>query len=128
MFLHLSVSHSVHGGGCLPQCMLGYTVSSASACLYRHGCCCGRYASYWNAFLFTLFLMPAFFDFLDYNRCTERLGFCRNVATCERTWTSARCHCADRYQGDRCDNCTERFQGDGCTECADDYYGNSCGN
>ena len=24
MFLHLSVSHSVHGG-CLPQCMLGYT-------------------------------------------------------------------------------------------------------
>ena len=25
MFLHLSVSHSVHGRGCLPQCMLGYT-------------------------------------------------------------------------------------------------------
>ena len=29
MFLHLSVSHSVHsgvgGGVCLPQCMLGYT-------------------------------------------------------------------------------------------------------
>ena len=26
MFLHLSVSHSVHkGGGCLPQCMMGYT-------------------------------------------------------------------------------------------------------
>ena len=26
MFLHLSISHSVHmGGGCLPQCMLGYT-------------------------------------------------------------------------------------------------------
>ena len=24
MFLHLSVSHSVHRG-CLPQCMLGYT-------------------------------------------------------------------------------------------------------
>ena len=24
MFLHLSVSHSVHRGGCLPQCMLGY--------------------------------------------------------------------------------------------------------
>ena len=24
MFLHPSVSHSVHGG-CLPQCMLGYT-------------------------------------------------------------------------------------------------------
>ena len=29
MFLHLSVSHSVHkGGGCLPQCMLGYTPRS----------------------------------------------------------------------------------------------------
>ena len=29
MFLHLSVRHSVHGaggGGCLPHCMLGYTV------------------------------------------------------------------------------------------------------
>ena len=25
MFLHLSVSHSVHKGECLPQCMLGYT-------------------------------------------------------------------------------------------------------
>ena len=25
MFLHLSVSHSVHGGGYLPQCILGYT-------------------------------------------------------------------------------------------------------
>ena len=25
MFLQLSVSHSVHRGLCLPQCMLGYT-------------------------------------------------------------------------------------------------------
>ena len=32
------------------QCMLGYTVPSA--CWDRHGYCCGRYASYWNAFLF----------------------------------------------------------------------------
>ena len=31
------------------QCMLGYTVPSA--CWDRHGYCCGRYASYWNAFL-----------------------------------------------------------------------------
>ena len=31
------------------QCMLGYTVPSA--CWNRHGYCCGRYASYWNAFL-----------------------------------------------------------------------------
>ena len=38
MFLHLSVSHFVHRGGCLPQCMLRYTP--------------GRYASYWNALLF----------------------------------------------------------------------------
>ena len=26
MFLHLSVSHSVHMGGCLPQCMLEYNL------------------------------------------------------------------------------------------------------
>ena len=53
MFLHPSVSHSVHRG-CLPQCMLGYTPMG------RHhpadGYCCGRYASYWNAFLFEIFL------------------------------------------------------------------------
>ena len=30
MFLHLSVSHSVHGVG-LPQCMLGYTPSPPGA-------------------------------------------------------------------------------------------------
>ena len=51
------------GGGCLPQCMLWYTPPLAdippgqtpplpSACWDRHGYCCGRYASYWNAFLF----------------------------------------------------------------------------
>ena len=83
MFLHLSVSHSVHRGGCLPQCMLGYTPRQKppwtdppgqthplpstcwdtlpcpvhagihpppSTCWDRHGYCCGRYASYWNAF------------------------------------------------------------------------------
>ena len=32
------------------QYMLGYTVSSA--CWDKHGYCCGRYTSYWNAFLF----------------------------------------------------------------------------
>ena len=56
MFLHLSVSHSVHGGGSASvhsgihppaQCMLGYTVPSA--CWDRHASC--WYASYWNAFL-----------------------------------------------------------------------------
>ena len=34
------------------QCMLGYTVPSAS--WDRHGYCCRRYASYWNAFLLIL--------------------------------------------------------------------------
>ena len=29
MFLHLSVSHSVHRGMCVPQCMLGYTPQKA---------------------------------------------------------------------------------------------------
>ena len=93
MFLHLSVSHSVHRRVCLSacwdtptlgrhhplgrhlplgrhppradtplpsaccdthtpaKCMLGYT-PLPSACWDRHGYCCGRYASYWNAFLF----------------------------------------------------------------------------
>ena len=43
------------------QCLLGYTHPHPvhagihplpSACWDRHGYCCGRYASYWNAFLF----------------------------------------------------------------------------
>ena len=88
MFLHLSVSHSVHGR-CVPactgadtpqtdtpwsdtppgrhppgqtplgrhppaQCMLGHTHTHTHlprACWDTHGYCCGRYASYWNAFL-----------------------------------------------------------------------------
>ena len=63
------------------------------------------------------------FDFLDYNKCSEQPRFCLNGATCEPTWTSAVCHCADRYQGDRCENCTARFQGDGCDECVDGNNG-----
>ena len=30
MFLHLSVSHSVHRWGCLPQCMMGYIPQEAA--------------------------------------------------------------------------------------------------
>ena len=77
MFLHLSVSHSIHRGVYIPacikqiplgrhplpsacwdtppaQCMLGYT-PFPSACWGTHppsGHCCGRYTSYCNAFLF----------------------------------------------------------------------------
>ena len=79
MFLHLSVSHFVHGEGqCLPQCMLGYTPLWAaphwadtlreadtpweqtsprgdtplcSAC-WEIWATSGRYASYWNAYMF----------------------------------------------------------------------------
>ena len=71
LFLPLSVSHSVHRGGvCLSTCLdthppgrhppgqtfpfpvqLGYT-PPPSACWDRHGYCCGRYVSYWKAFLF----------------------------------------------------------------------------
>ena len=57
MFLRLSVSHSVHGGVSAGQNPPGQTP------LGRHptghtdspadGYCCGRYASYWNVFLFT---------------------------------------------------------------------------
>ena len=87
MFLHLSVSHSVHGegpgrggawlggsapGGCLVQgvpglgdawsggCLVsGGGVPGPGGCLVRGGVetppdgyCCGRYASYWNAFFY----------------------------------------------------------------------------
>ena len=78
MFLHLSVSHSVHGGGgvCYPSmhsrwypsviaggsalrggvCSPGVPAPVGGACLETplkaDGYCCGRYASYWNAFLF----------------------------------------------------------------------------
>ena len=65
--------------------------------------------------------------FLDYNRCVEEPGFCLNNATCERTLTSARCHCTNLYQGDRCDNCIDkRFQGDGCQECSPRFQGDDC--
>ena len=60
MFLHLSVSHSVHRGGVCP-CACWDTHPRAdtplgrhplpSACWNIHGYCCRRFASYWNAFL-----------------------------------------------------------------------------
>ena len=43
------------------QCMLGYThtpPSLPSACWDRHGYCCRRFASYWNAFLLKKSLLP----------------------------------------------------------------------
>ena len=49
-----SVSHSVHRGGgvcpggCVSQHALGQTPSPLG------GHCCGRYASYWNAFFFVI--------------------------------------------------------------------------
>ena len=65
MFLHLSVSHSVHRG-CVSQHAFGAdtpppadlplgrnpTPLSRHTPLLPDGHCCGRYASYWNAFLF----------------------------------------------------------------------------
>ena len=44
------------------------------------------------------------------------------------TVTGARCHCPDRYQGDRCDKCAEKFQGDGCQECSLRFQGDECDN
>ena len=86
MFLHRSVILFAGAGGCLPQCMLGYTpplgrhplgrhptpwadtpLPSACwdthtplprACCDRHGYCCGRYALYWNTFLLNKYLVP----------------------------------------------------------------------
>ena len=46
-------------GGCLPQCMLGYTTTTTPRQTpppWADGHCCGRYASYWNAFLFNLLI------------------------------------------------------------------------
>ena len=62
VLLDLSVSHSVHGGESLPQCMMGYTHTHnrpreadhppppCSAC-WEIRATSGRYASYWNAYL-----------------------------------------------------------------------------
>ena len=55
MFLHLSVSHSVHGGVCLSACWdtpLGADPPLRSAC-WEIRSTSGRYASYWNAILFS---------------------------------------------------------------------------
>ena len=49
-----------------------------------------------------------------YDKCEEVPGFCLNGATCESVWTSARCHCTDRFQGDRCDRCSDGYYGDTC--------------
>ena len=70
MFLHLSVSHSVHRGLSAPvhagihhspgQTPPGPTPHPADtprqATPTEDGYCCGRYASYWNAFLLYLTL------------------------------------------------------------------------
>ena len=64
--------------------------------------------------------------FVDYDKCVEEPGFCLNGATCQRQWTGARCLCAPRFQGERCDSCVDRYQGDDCEECADGFNGDLC--
>ena len=82
MFSQACVKNSVHGGGCLPHCMLGYTHTHTHTHtpwthlsppghrtrwthtpLHTHTHpaypplpphCSGRYALYWNAFLFQM--------------------------------------------------------------------------
>ena len=52
MFLHLSVSHSIHGRGggvCLSARWDTHLLPSAR--WDRHGYCCRWHASYWNTFL-----------------------------------------------------------------------------
>ena len=54
IFSQACVKNSVHGG-CLPQCMLGYTHTQTTPGQTPpppDGHCNGRYASYWNVFLF----------------------------------------------------------------------------
>ena len=57
MFLHLSVSHSVHRGEDLGRCPPPGTGTPPGQ-VHRpvDGYCWGRYASYRNAFLFTIFV------------------------------------------------------------------------
>ena len=83
-YVFTGVCLSTRGRGCLPQCMLGYppeqtppspgsrhpltreqtppapiweqTPSRSRHLPGRDGHCCGRYASYWNAFLFSFLL------------------------------------------------------------------------
>ena len=66
-YVFTRVCDSVHGAGCLPQCMLGYTPRGqtspqeqtppaadppgSSAC-WEIRATRGRYASYWNAYFF----------------------------------------------------------------------------
>ena len=60
MFLHLSVSHSVHGGGgvCLSACWdtppREQTPTRPCSACWEIRATSGRYASYWNAYLFVL--------------------------------------------------------------------------
>ena len=61
------------------------------------------------------------------DRCLAAPEFCLNGGTCEITMTGARCHCTDRFLGDRCDQCSEGFQGDQYDSCAHGYYGDKCG-
>ena len=85
MFLHLSVSHSVHRGG-LPQCMLGYhppgpgnpleqTPRDQAPPRSRHppadSYCCGRYASYWNALLFKFSILNYFSHYKCLRWCSS---------------------------------------------------------
>ena len=50
-YVFTRVCDSVHGGGGLPQCMLGYHPPGSRPPGIRS--MSGRYASYWNAFLYT---------------------------------------------------------------------------
>ena len=40
--------------------------------------------------------------FIEYDVCADQPGFCKNSGSCERQWTTARCHCAAGYYGDQC--------------------------
>ena len=55
-YVFTPVCLSTGGGACLPQCMLGYHPPEQTprdqTPPTADGYCCGRYASYWNAFLF----------------------------------------------------------------------------
>ena len=63
------------------QCILGYTLLS-SVCWDRHGYCCGRYASYRNAFLSLKGFYSGYLRLAGTSTVTSVSVYCDEAAIC----------------------------------------------
>ena len=73
-FLHLSLSHSVQGGDVYPSVCWDTPAQADPPPIAADGYCCGRYTSYWNAFLFSrIFLQKVLVSF---NHAKSNRQFC----------------------------------------------------